>query len=62
MTSRTTVWLITAAVIGLLTFNLILCGLFSYWGVGIQQVGPRHIRTGSVGGVVVGGGGPGTGK
>jgi len=42
--------------------NLFICGFFSYLGIGTQQVGVRHLRTGSTGGIVVGGGGPGTGK
>lgn len=46
----------------LLTCNFLLCGLFSYWGVGIQQIGPQHVRAGSIGGPGVVGGGPGAGK
>lgn len=62
MSPKFTVWLATAVVIVLLSINMVICALFSYWGVGIQQVGPRHLRAGSTAGPVVTGGGPRTGK
>jgi len=55
-------WLIAAIIIGFLSINFFICSLLSYWGTGIQQIGPRHIRTGSVSGPIITGGGPGTGK
>jgi hypothetical protein len=62
MSSKFTTWLAVAIIIGFLSCNLIICGLFSYWGVGIRQVTSHHLRTGSVAGPVVSGGGPSTGK
>jgi hypothetical protein len=62
MSSKTTIWLTVALIIGILSCNLVICGLFSYWGIGIRQVGPHYLRAGSVGGPVVSGGGPGSGK
>ncbi|MBN1994584.1 MAG: hypothetical protein JW953_17935 [Anaerolineae bacterium] len=61
MSSKTT-WLAVAFIIFLLTCNFFICGLLSYWGVGVQQVGPHYLRAGSVGGPIVSGGGPGSGK
>ncbi len=62
MSSKATTWLVVALIAGMLSCNLVICGLLSYWGVGIQQVGPHYLRTGSVGGPGVSGGGPGSGK
>ncbi len=60
--SKFTVWLIVAVIVGFLAVNLFIAGLLSYWGVGINQIGPRHLRAGSVSGPTVTGGGPHTGK
>ena len=59
-------------IIGLLTLNLCLCGMFSYQGSGVRQVGfqPRTVSSGSsntvrpsiFGGPSVIGGGPSSGK
>ena len=62
MSSKTVAWLAVALIIGVLTCNLFICGLLSYQGVGVQQHGPHYLRAGSVGGPVVSGGGPGSGK
>ena len=48
-------------VIGLVA-SLLLCATAAYWGYGVTQVGARHIRTASVSGPSVVGGGPGVGK
>lgn len=62
MSSKFNTWLAVTIIISLLSCNLIICGLLSYLGVGIQQITSHHLRTGSVGGPVVSGGGPGAGK
>lgn len=62
MTSKFALILGTVIIIGLLTLNLFICGLLSYWGTGIQPVGPGQLRAGSISGPTVGGGGPGEGK
>jgi hypothetical protein len=49
-------------IVGLLLVSLLLCGAASYTGYGIRPVGPRHMRTGSVRGPTILGGGPGVGK
>jgi uncharacterized membrane protein YjjB (DUF3815 family) len=62
MSSKFSTWLAVAIITSLLTCNLAICGLLSYLGVGIQQVTSHHLRTGSVGGPIITGGGPGAGK
>ena len=59
--STKVMWLVVVSIMVLLLINMFICGLFSYWGVGVGQYGPHHLRTGSVSGPVVGGG-PGAGK
>jgi len=53
---------VTLLVVGVLLFGLLLCGAASFLGWGVRQVGPRHIRSGSIFGPSVRGGGPGAGK
>ena len=54
--------LMTCLMIVLLVFALVLCVVASFWGWGVRQIGPRHIRSGSLFGPSVSGGGPGSGK
>jgi hypothetical protein len=54
-------------VMALLTVNLCVCGMLAYQGGGTREVGPRQarsstIRTGSVGGPSIFGGGSSSGK
>ena len=44
-------------VVFVLSIGLVTCGVASFWGFGIQQVGARHVR-----GISVVGGGPSAGK
>ncbi len=62
MASKLSIRLVTVIIIGLLSCNLFICGLLSYWGVGLQPVNAGQLRAGSVSGPTVGGGGPGEGK
>ena len=51
--------------ITLLTVNLCVCGVMAYAGAGLQDVGPEpppSVRSGSVGGPIIFGGGPSSGK
>lgn len=68
-TGKTRIALIV--VLGLLTFNLCVCGMFSYQGTSVPSIGPRpvrasttgnSIRTGSPGGRTILGGGSSSGK
>ena len=57
----------TLIIIGLLTLNLCICGFLSFQGSGAKDVGPRQvrsstIRSGSIGGPGIFGGGSGSGK
>ncbi len=59
--------LFTLLLIACLLFSFVICNLLSYWGYGVRQIGERHpssvsVRSGSVYGPRVSGGGPGTGK
>jgi hypothetical protein len=56
-----TSWLVTAFVTGLLVFNFAICSMLSYWGYGVQPVGPHSLRSGSIWGPTLIGGGPGEG-
>lgn len=47
---------------GALILSLLLCSYASYVGFGVTPIGPRHLRSGSVLGPGVRGGGPGVGK
>lgn len=49
-------------VIGFLLLGLAVSSVAAYQGYGIQQVGQHHLRSGSVYGPNVQGGGPGVGK
>ncbi len=51
-----------AVVVGLLLISMLMCGTAAYAGYGIRHVGPRHLRSGSINGPQVVGGGPGAGK
>jgi len=61
MSSKATAWVTVALIVGVLACNFVICGYLSYLGTSVGQVGPQNMRTGSVGGPVVGGG-PGSGK
>ncbi len=60
--SKLVTWLIVAAIVGFLATNLFIAGFLSYRGTGVHQIGPRHLRAGSVAGPAIIGGGPRTGK
>jgi hypothetical protein len=59
--------LLTVLLIVCLLCSFVICNLASYLGYGVRQIGERHpnsisVRSGSVLGPRVGGGGPGAGK
>ena len=54
--------LIAAIAVVVLLLGFIGCSVAAYQGYGLQSVGPYHLRTGSVRGPSVIGGGPSVGK
>ena len=56
-----TKYLLAIVTVFLLALFLV-CSVAAYQGYGVRQVGPYHVRAGSVQGPSVLGGGPSTGK